>query len=370
MRFGGFRSRHVRVAREELLVTRSLLGAAKSLMARGGSAEQGLRVRAQEAMSWGMASVRAPAYTSRRRLPNTACDVFVFDTGVDLRHPDLRRGFSISFVGSEPSAQDLNGHGTAVSTIIGALDNGRGLVGVAPGARIHSMKVLDASGEGYVRDIVAAVNFMILWHQGTSRFRGRARNSVVANFSLGGYVGSTDYTPIDDAIRLAVSNGITCVVAAGNEAADAQLYTPAHCREAIAVGSYGRLPDGRLSPSSLPYFSSWSNHGPALAILAPGEDVLAGRSDAGFQVQTVSGTSFATPKVSGAAAYYLSRRPMQVTRQAVLVRGRNRRWVRVFRNRVRASLPSDVSAWLQRRRNSPTVTGLPANTTASALYMG
>lgn len=324
-------------------------------------------IRAQEVMSWGMVSIRSPAYVSRRRLPSTACDVFVFDTGVDLRHPDLRRGLSISFVRSEPSAQDMNGHGTAVATIIGALDNGRGLVGVAPGARIHSMKVLDASGQGYVHDIVAAINFMIQWHQRTSRSRGLRRNCVVANFSLGGYVGSAEYTPIDDAIRLAVASGITCVVAAGNDGDDAQLYTPAHCNEAITVGSFGQSASDRS-------FSPWSNHGPALSILAPGERVLAGA--ASFDVSTVSGTSFATPKVSGAAAYYLAHKPTQVNRSRYAVRVlRNRRWVRVFRWRTqtRTTIPADVNSWMQGRgkgAGAEVINNIPANTTSVTLYMG
>jgi len=315
------------------------------------AATSSLKIRAKEVMSWDHAAIRSAAYVNRRRV-SAKCDVFVFDTGIDLRTRDLVRGMSISFVQSEPVAADLNGHGTAVSTIIGAVDNGLGLVGVAPGARIHSMKVLDANGEGYVHEIVNAINFMIWWKRLMNRW---VRNVVVANFSLGGFVGSAVYTPIDAAIRNAVANGITCVVAAGNESDDAQLYTPAHCREAITVGSHNRLNR----------FSSWSNHGPSVSILAPGESVLGGDNAGGFGFTTISGTSFATPQVAGAAAYYLSRVPIQRFRQRVRV-SRNR-----FRivNRSRLSTPGDVNAWLNSRARR-SIGQTPPSTTNSALYVG
>lgn len=279
---------------------------------------------------WGV--IRAQGVAARSRFPVLVnADVFVFDTGVQLRHPDLRVASAVSFVAHEPSPEDLNGHGTAVAGVIAARDNRRDVVGVAPGARIHSVKVLDAAGSGYLSDILTGIEYMILWKR---RYR-RRNNQVVANFSLGAFTGSEAYTSLDFAIRRAVREGITCVVAAGNESQDARLVTPAHCREAITVGAF----------DAANRFADFSNFGPAVDVLAPG--VAVRTTYLGSQLANISGTSFAAPHVAGAALVHLLR-----------MRGRR--------------TPAQVE-WVVKRtarrydRRNPRVRSVPDNTTPYAL---
>jgi len=248
---------------------------------------------ARQATPWGMAKIRAPATRTRAVIRGVNADVFVLDTGVARNHRDLNVVEARSFVSWDRSPWDTNGHGTAVAGVIGARDNGVDVVGVAPGVRIRSLKVLDGEGNGMLSDIVAAVEHMVRWKRSMGL---RVRNAVVANLSLGGYVGSAQYTALDMALQAAVRAGITVVVAAGNEGADATLYTPAHAREVLAVGSSDE--NDLLSP--------WSNWGEPVRIHAPGSNVLTTYLD--NRLARISGTSFAAPHVSGAAALYLARR--------------------------------------------------------------
>jgi hypothetical protein len=248
---------------------------------------------ARQATPWGMAKIRAPATRTRRVIRGVNADVFVLDTGVARNHRDLNVVEARSFVSWDRSPWDTNGHGTAVAGVIGARDNGVDVVGVAPGVRIRSLKVLDGEGNGMLSDIVAAVEHMIRWKRSMGL---RVRNAVVANLSLGGYVGSAQYTALDVALQAAVRAGITVVVAAGNEGEDATLYTPAHAREVLAVGSSDE--NDLLSP--------WSNWGEPVRIHAPGSNVLT--TYLNNRLARISGTSFAAPHVSGAAALYLARR--------------------------------------------------------------
>lgn len=298
------------------------------------SVERDMVVKMQsQRLPWGMAKIRAPAarkpYWMRRRgrsLPNVNADVFVLDTGVQRGHRDLNVVEARSFVSWERTPWDMNGHGTAVAGVIGARDNRTHVVGVAPGVRIRSLKVLDRYGQGAISNIVAAVEHMIRWKR---RMNRRTRNAVVANLSLGGYVGSTRYTALDSALRRAVRAGITVVVAAGNEGDDAGLYTPAHCREAICVGATDR--GDRLT--------TWSNWGRYVHVHAPGQAVLTTALNA--YLQNISGTSFAAPHTAGAAALWLSRR----------------RW----------HSPGTTRYWIMRRAHNVTKTGTRTATTRRRL---
>lgn len=295
---------HVRSVQPFCCRTAVVCGAAPAVGGAIEAVEPDLRIKIQgsQIMPWGLERIRAPAARSRTAVRPVNCDVFVLDTGVARGHRDLNVVEARSFVAEEPSPWDLHGHGTAVAGVIGALDNRTDVVGVAPGVRIHSLKVLNATGDGYLSDIVAAVEHMIRWKRAMG---SRVRNAVVANLSLGGYVGSSEYTALDVALREAARAGITVVVAAGNEGADATLYTPAHAREVLAVGSCDE--NHMLSP--------WSNWGAPVRVQAPGSDILTTYLD--NRLARISGTSFAAPHAAGAAALYLARRRTRTPARAI-----------------------------------------------------
>jgi subtilisin family serine protease len=239
---------------------------------------------------WGLKRVGCPL-SSAAPGKRTAvdADVFVLDTGVALNNADLNLVESVSYVPGE-SNDDLNGHGTMVAGVICAKDNQAGVVGVAPGARLHSCKVLDKTASGPMSQVLAGLDRVVQFKT------ANPTACVVANLSLGGFVGTTTYNILDTAIADAVTtHGITVVVAAGNDAVDAALVTPAHTDEALTVGSYG------MSNA----FSTFSNFGAAVDVLAPGEKVLTtyGKSS----TASADGTSFSAPHVAGAVALYLSK---------------------------------------------------------------
>jgi subtilisin len=239
-------------------------------------------------------------------------DVAVIDTGVDLDHPDLnvyRAGATnCSLLGL--SADDQNGHGTHVSGTIGALDNGTGVVGMAPGARIWPVKVLNAAGVGTTSDVICGIDYVT----------AHADEIEVANMSLGGdgeddgNCGRTNGDAQHQAICESVAAGVTYVVAAGNDSADASTSTPAAYDEVITVSALSDF-DGRPgggAPSTCrsdvdDTFADYSNYGADVDLIAPGTCIRSTWMNGGYN--TISGTSMATPHVSGGAALYLANNP-------------------------------------------------------------
>ncbi len=233
-------------------------------------------------------------------------DVAVLDSGIDSDHPDLNVAGGYSCVPGESSWEDANGHGTHVAGIIGALDNGSGVVGVAPGARLWSIRVLNAQGEGEVSDLICAVDWVT----------ANASTIEVANLSLGtqGATGSCSDGGLHQAICVSVSAGITYVVAAGNEGVDAGGSIPASYDEVITVSALTDLDGKPGGEGGFNFFygaddtlASFSNFGPAIDIAAPGVDIFS--TWMGGSYFTQSGTSMAAPHVAGAAAIYLYQNP-------------------------------------------------------------
>ncbi len=238
-------------------------------------------------------------------------DVAVLDTGVDLNHPDLNvylSGAKNCQKGS--SAEDKNGHGTHVAGTVGALDNTSGVVGVAPGARIWPVRVLDAAGYGSISTIVCGIDFVT----------ANAASIEVANMSLGGpgsddgNCGNTNNDAEHKAICRSVAAGVTYAVAAGNEHTDAKSSTPASYDEVITVSAladFNGLAGGGASPTCRSdvddTFANFSNYGLDIDIIAPGVCIYSTYKGDGYA--TVSGTSQATPHVAGAAALYKANNP-------------------------------------------------------------
>ncbi len=197
-------------------------------------------------------------------------------------------------------------HGTHVAGIIGAqANNGEGIAGVAQNARILPIRVLGRCG-GFDDDIADGIR----WAAGGD-IKGVPSNpnpAKVLNLSLGGEGRCEPY--VQDAIDYALSRGASVVVAAGNSADDAQLYSPANCKGVITVGANDRF--GRAA--------EYSNLGPSVEIMAPGggEDgfnqvistLNAGSVGAGGTFyQGYQGTSMAAPHVAGTIALMLTRDP-------------------------------------------------------------
>jgi subtilisin len=236
-------------------------------------------------------------------------DVAVIDTGIDLKHTDL------NVVGGKncstgTSYADGNGHGTHVAGTIGAKDDGNGVVGVAPGARLWAVRVLNNQGSGTRSGIICGIDWVT------------ARGDIeVANMSLGG--SGTDSAcrttgssgdAYHDAICRSVAAGVTYAVAAGNESDNAAKHVPAAYDEVITVSAladFNGKPGGGAAATCRSdvddTFADFSNYGSDVDIIAPGVCIYSTWKGGGYN--TISGTSMASPHVAGAAALYKSTHP-------------------------------------------------------------
>lgn len=238
-------------------------------------------------------------------------DVAVIDTGIDLDHPDLNvYTAGAKNCSSGTSADDGNGHGTHVSGTIGALDNATGVVGMAPGARVWPVRVLNNRGSGTWSDIVCGIDYVT----------AHASQIEVANMSLGGTgtddgnCGRSNNDAMHTAICNAVAAGVTFVVAAGNETDDAANHVPAAYDEVITVSAladFNGLPGGGAAATCRSdvddTFASFSNYGADVDIIAPGVCINSTWKGGGYN--TISGTSMASPHVAGGAALYKANNP-------------------------------------------------------------
>ena len=234
---------------------------------------------------------------SGRGISTVNAGIAIIDTGIDLTHPDLNVYRSTTFVPGTTSGNDDNGHGTHVAGIAAAKDNDIGVVGIAPGARLWAVKVLDSTGSGDISTVIAGVDYVTQ----------HANEIDVANLSFGCKCHSN---ALDTAIHNSVAAGITYVVAAGNGASNAIDFSPANHPDVITVSAIvdtdGKC--GGLGPSTRygndDTFATFSNFGPVVAMAAPGVDIYSTYKDGSYA--TLSGTSMAAPHVAGAAALYKS----------------------------------------------------------------
>ncbi|MDX1531899.1 MAG: S8 family serine peptidase, partial [Rhodothermales bacterium] len=249
---------------------------------------------ASETIPWGVARIGAGTGDA------SSVDLFVIDTGVS-HGGDLHLESGLDFTEGSNGTADADGHGTHIAGTAAALTNGAEVRGVAPGARVHPLRVLtgdevDDSGPVDLSRAIAAVEYV------TGEKLRRPNTPMVVNFSLGAEIGTTAYNALDEAIAASINTGVTYVVAAGNSGIDAATVTPAHVQEAITVGAYG--------PNDA--FASFSNYGAVVDLLAPGVDVLSLTSSElsnSAQVAVMSGTSMAAAHVAGAAALVLEQDP-------------------------------------------------------------
>ncbi len=245
----------------------------------------------------GVARVEAHLSKTARQAGGVPVDIAVIDSGINDRHPDLNVYKTASFLpgaeGDTHIGHDESGHGTHVAGIIAARNDGRGITGVAPGARLWAVQVLDRYTSGSISDIVAGINFVAK----------NAREIEVANMSLGGKYSSA---VIDTAISNAVDAGVSFIVAAGNLGEDAASFTPASNGKVLAVSAISDT-DGKgggKGGAADDVFWSFSNFGKNVRIAAPGvaiESTWKSYGERNDTYWTLSGTSMAAPHVAGAA---------------------------------------------------------------------
>lgn len=238
----------------------------------------------------------------------TGIVVAVVDTGIDANHPDLQ-GKVIGWydaVNGKTTPYDDQGHGTHVAGIVagtGAVNSQ--YIGVAPGAKLVGVKVLDSTGSGSISTIIAGVDWVV---QNKDKY-----GIKVINLSLGSSQSSDGTDSLSQAVNNAWAAGLVVCVAAGNSGPNTYTVgSPAAASKVITVGavdstdtiasfsSRGPTADGRLKPE----------------VVAPGVDIIAPRAS-GTSMGTpidnyytkASGTSMATPHVAGVAALILQAHP-------------------------------------------------------------
>jgi subtilisin family serine protease len=250
-------------------------------------------------------------------------DVGIIDTGVDAYHSDLNvvGGYDCTFDDpgqhGEDGSWDIDsfGHATHVGGIIGARDNDRYIVGAAPGARLWSFKVFGAEGSASGAQVDCGID----------QAARHASNLDVVNMSLGGggpqsncrrgAAGLSSVDPEHLAVCNLVDLGVIVVVAAGNDSLDASFKEPASFPEAVTVSALTDI-DGLPGRLAFPQpgcqfvgeddtLAPFSNHGAAVDFIAPGVCILSTWPN--DQAAYLSGTSMATPFVTGVLAEYVAR---------------------------------------------------------------
>lgn len=225
----------------------------------------------------------------------TGVHVFIIDTGINTSHYDfldangvsrIDIGNSVNYAQDGSGIEDCNGHGTAVASIAA----GR-IYGVAKNATIHVVRVGSCSGFGSRNWKVAGLDYV------ASRTDLRP---AVANYSWNNDANDSFYAPIAVSAANLVASGVTLVNSAGNANAPASNYTPTFLSQVIAVGATDDT-DARAFWGT----SNASNYGPALDLFAPGKDIMAAGIGSPKASLPRTGTSFAAPHVTGAAAIYL-----------------------------------------------------------------
>lgn len=248
------------------------------------------------AQTWLDTMAAVSAWTELGIVPGIAADeepvvVAVVDSGVDMDHPDLIENLlpGYDFVDKDEAPDDENGHGTHVAGIIAAVNNAVGVRGVAYGARILPVRVLDQNGSGSSANIAAGIQY------------AADNGASIINLSLGGCGSSLAE---QEAIQCAREKGCLVVAAAGNDSAPTvavgtyggAAYTPANCPGVLTVMAANNTWE-------LASFSNYDNdpgEGAEYELMAPGVDILSTTYDGGYG--RMSGTSMACPAAAGAAA--------------------------------------------------------------------
>jgi subtilisin len=228
-------------------------------------------------------------------------DVAIIDTGIS-EHPDLNLAGGRNFAGGPAdNFDDKNGHGTHVAGTVGAIDNGSGVVGVAPGVRLWAVRVCTNICPS--SNIIAGIDWV------TERKATGAINFAAANYSISSADSDNDCSNPANAIHAAicglVDEGVVFVMAAGNDNRVKVPFPVAFSVSAVADfdGKAGGAGEPTCRSDTDDTLANFSNYGEKVDIAAPGVCILSTWNDGGYN--TISGTSMAAPHVTGAVALYL-----------------------------------------------------------------
>ncbi|WP_189208560.1 S8 family peptidase [Actinokineospora fastidiosa] len=224
----------------------------------------------------------------------SSVNAYIIDTGVDESHPDFegRVTHGRDFIDNDSDSSDCQGHGTHVAGTVGSKT-----YGVAKKVKLVAVRVLNCQGTGQWSQIIGGIDWVANNH----------RKPAVANMSIGGGSASS----VNDAVNRLINAGVTSVVAAGNDNADACNYSPASTPNAITVAATTRT-DSRARPSDWNNVNG-SNYGRCVDIFAPGTGITSTTMNGSTGAN--SGTSMASPHVAGAAALYLHANPNATNQQ-------------------------------------------------------